>query len=377
MNRLMFARTSAGAPVLLSLLLGCSSGFAVDLGHHPLIPSLPAVPQQSVSTVPGNGDINPYGVAFVPPGFPGGGLLAPGDILVSNFNNSSNAQGTGTTIVKITPGGVQSLFFQGAAGLGLTTALGVLRSGFVLVGNLPSPTGVCTDPGHQGVGQGSLLVVNRHGKQVAALTNSALLDGPWDLTVLDQGNDVQVFVSSVLNGVVTRLDVSMPENDSSSLMPFVRRATQIGSGYAHRCDPGALVVGPTGLALDADNDLLYVASTADNAIYGIDHAASIGNHSGKGRVIYQDNQHLRGPVGLLLAPNGDLVATNGDAVNASPNQQSEMVEFTASGHFVAERSVNSSAPGGAFGIALSVSEGTTRFVAVDDVLNVLDVWAIH
>jgi hypothetical protein len=25
------------------------------------------------STIPGNGDLNPYGVAFVPPGFPAGG----------------------------------------------------------------------------------------------------------------------------------------------------------------------------------------------------------------------------------------------------------------------------------------------------------------
>ena len=57
------------------------------------------------STMPANGDVNPYGVAFVPEGFPSGGPLAPGDILVSNFNStaSSNAQGTGTTIIKLTP----------------------------------------------------------------------------------------------------------------------------------------------------------------------------------------------------------------------------------------------------------------------------------
>src|SRR5215472_10531864 len=45
-----------------------------------------------MSTVPSNGDLNPYGVAFVPDGFPGG-ALSPGDILVSNFNNSQNQQG--------------------------------------------------------------------------------------------------------------------------------------------------------------------------------------------------------------------------------------------------------------------------------------------
>jgi hypothetical protein len=176
---------------------------------------------------------------------------------------------------------------------------------------------------------------------------------------------------------VTRLDLSLPESDEDSHTPYLRSVTQIASGYGHRCDAGALVVGPTGLALDADHDLLYVASTVDNAVYGIDSAATIGNHSGKGRLIYQDNKHLRGPVGLLLAPNGDLIATNGDAVNPDPTQPSEMVEFTASGHFVAQRSVNSSATGGAFGLALSVHEGATRFAVVDDVLNMLDVWIIR
>jgi hypothetical protein len=56
------------------------------------------------STISANGDLNPYGVAFVPAGFPAGSLN-PGDVLVSNFNNSNNLQGMGTTIIKLTPAG--------------------------------------------------------------------------------------------------------------------------------------------------------------------------------------------------------------------------------------------------------------------------------
>src|SRR6516165_9556997 len=93
------------------------------------------------STVPTNGDVNPYGVAFVPANFPRGGTLNPGDILVSNFNNNQNLQGTGTTITRITPGGQTSTFFQGPPGLGLTTALGILQKGYVIVGNLPTADG--------------------------------------------------------------------------------------------------------------------------------------------------------------------------------------------------------------------------------------------
>src|SRR5579875_2831002 len=59
------------------------------------------------STVPANGDVNPYGVAVVPRTM---GRLTAGHVLVSNFNSSANLQGTGTTIVQIAPNGTQSLF---------------------------------------------------------------------------------------------------------------------------------------------------------------------------------------------------------------------------------------------------------------------------
>src|SRR5262249_30699771 len=44
------------------------------------------------STIPENGDLNPYGIAFVPDGFPSGGVISPGDVLVSNFNDIMNCQ---------------------------------------------------------------------------------------------------------------------------------------------------------------------------------------------------------------------------------------------------------------------------------------------
>ena len=59
------------------------------------------------STVPVNGDVNPYGLAVVPTSV---GSLTAGDFLVSNFNAKSNNQGTGTTIVELTPAGKLSLF---------------------------------------------------------------------------------------------------------------------------------------------------------------------------------------------------------------------------------------------------------------------------
>src|SRR5262249_44719656 len=60
--------------------------------HDPIIDQLPKAAMRAVSTVPANGDVNPYGVAFVPSGFPTDGKLNAGDLLVSNFNNSNNLQ---------------------------------------------------------------------------------------------------------------------------------------------------------------------------------------------------------------------------------------------------------------------------------------------
>jgi len=251
----------------------------------------------------------------------------------------------------------------------------------VLVGNVPSTggAGTCTpgpNGGEQGVEQGSLLILDRHGKLVKELTNAKLLDGPWDLTIKDAGAQAQIFVSNVLSGTVTRLDLSIPaDEDDIADRVVVERETQVASGYLHRCDPAAFVVGPTGLALDAEHDILFVASPGDNAIFAISGASLAMNDAGMGTVVVHDGVHLHGPLGLALAPNGDLIASQGDAVNLDPTHPSEIVEFTSKGKFVAQFSIDP-APGSAFGLALESSGDGFRFAAVDDALNVLDVWVV-
>src|ERR1700693_5643089 len=72
------------AAVAVSCLL-CSAVLMADDDDRPFLPG----PIRVVSTVPDNGDGNPYGVAFVPSYFPSGGTINPGDVLVSNFNNAA------------------------------------------------------------------------------------------------------------------------------------------------------------------------------------------------------------------------------------------------------------------------------------------------
>lgn len=347
-----------------------------ELGE-PVLPELANSKVATTSTVPASGDQNPYGVAFVPTLFPFGGLLIGGpifeaDILVSNFNAKSNLQGSGSSIVKITPYGLQELFYQGAAGLGLTTALGAVQEGLVLAGSLPSSDGTCA-----GIkGPGSILEINRYGQLVGTVSDpNNLINGPWDMTIYrENGFQSHIFVSNVMTGTVVRLDATVSLFGD---VLTIDNEQQIASGYTQRCDANALVVGPTGLAFDPAKHVLYVASTGDNAIYSIASADTATSDGGKGTLVYQDNTHLRGPLGLALAPNGDLIAANGDAVNADPNHPSELIEFTPAGLFVAATSVDSSGQGGAFGIAIGGVPGDARLAAVDDVTNTLKVWYVH
>src|SRR5215472_16760005 len=151
------------------------------------------------STVPGNGDVNPYGVAEVPVTK---GSLVAGNFLISNFNNSMNSQGTGTTIVQISPNGAFSQFARinphtvfCPGGVGLTTALVALRSGLVIVGSLPTMDGTSAT-----IGSGCLIVLNSKGRVVETLAGHDLnLNGPWDMTAFDGGSSVTLFVTNVLN----------------------------------------------------------------------------------------------------------------------------------------------------------------------------------
>ncbi len=278
------------------------------------------------STIPSNGDLNPYGVARVPTTT---GSLTKGNILVSNFNNSANLQGTGTTIVQISPSGSVTLFAQIDAnnlpgpcpgGVGLSTALVALRSGWVIVGSVPT-----TDGTSNTVMAGCLLVLNSSG-QVAETFYGSLINGPWDMAAADAGDNASLFVTNVLNGTVAgggkivhegtvlRLDLNIPHG----AMPNLEQMTIIASGFAERTDPVALVIGPTGLALSQSHDpdghnhdqVLYVADTLNNRVVAIDDPLQRNNSGGTGRTVTEGGA-LNGPLGLEIATNGDILTVNG------------------------------------------------------------------
>jgi hypothetical protein len=354
--------TSGVCKILTSAaLLLCSIGAAS--AQEAFLPT----PARSASTVPSNGDVNPYGVAFVGNNFlTGSGPLQHGDILVSNFNNKNNLQGTGTTIVRIPKSGkAPTVFFQGKAPLGLSTGLATLQYGFVLVTNLPTADGTSAT-----AKAGSLLVLNNQGQLIQTI-NSPVIDGPWDMTVVDQGDRAIAFFSNALSGTVGRIDFAVSEKGLTKLDHYI-----IASGYMHQGDPAALFDAPTGMVYDQKSGRLYVASTLDNVVFAVPEAATRKGSEGPGIIVYDDPTHLHGALALAQAPNGHLLVTNNDVINSDPNQPSEIVEFTTDGYFVKEISVDPN-QGGSFGLAVaSRDDDTAILAAVDDNTATLTIWTI-
>src|SRR5262249_30076130 len=193
------------------------------------------------------------------PDFPSGGSLKPGEMLISNFNDTS-LQGRGSTIITIDPrNGKTGLFFQGTPPIGFTNALGLVRAGLVFAGSVLTKDGTSKT-----AKSGGMYVLDGRGHIVTNLGMEELINGPWGLAINDQGSFAQLFVSNVFDGTITRLDVTFDHGGIS-----VRDAMTIGSGYGFGPDMAAVVVGPAGLAYDASRDTLYGASEMDDTIFAL------------------------------------------------------------------------------------------------------------
>ncbi len=326
------------------------------------------------STVAANGDVNPYGLVFVPTSV---GKLQAGQALISNFNAAEsakqNGQGTGTTIVQVSTAGKVSLFAKidpktlpgpCPGGVGLTTALNVLPGGYVVVGSLPTTNGKTATAKY-----GCLIVLDSEGKPVSTIA-SKNIQGPWDSTANSEGSKTTLFVSNALNGgavkgektvdnsTVLRIDLESGEGEA----PKVVGEQIIAEGIPWVDSAEALVLGPTGLAL-ASNGTLYVASTANDKILAISEAATRTTAVAKGGTVVTEAGHLKEPLGMVLAPNGDIVTTNGGDGN--------MVETTPGGRQVAVRTADrKTGAGSLFGLAVSPAGGGIYYV--DDGENTLN-----
>ncbi|MEN2472110.1 hypothetical protein D1006_12170 [Burkholderia stabilis] len=315
--------TGALAAVALTAAAGAFAepqGFLETLHRHSLL----------VNTVPDNGDQNPYAIAVAPVS---AGTIQEGDVLVDNFNNAANLQGTGSTIVNYRPSTKQMSLFATIprdlkacpGGVGLSTAMTMLKSGWVIVGSTPSNDGTTSTKG-----AGCLIVLDPQGK-VASTWSSPNINDPWgNMAVVDRGDSATLFVSMAGFGVggadgnppvykqatVLRLDLDVPAGKP----PAIKQETVVASGLGAQADKGVFLVGPTGLALSGDQKKLYVSDAIGNRVVEIDDPLTRDTSAGVGRQVTADG-FLRRPLALATAPNGHLLATNalnGQVVEIDP-----------------------------------------------------------
>jgi hypothetical protein len=323
------------------------------------------------STVPSNGDVNPYGIFVVRRD---AGRLRAGNVLISNFNAKSNEQGTGTTIVQISPGGHRTLFARITrhqvagrcpGGVGLTTALEVLPGGWVVVGSLPSSTGSAAQ-----AKAGCLIVLNRNGR-VAETFRGHGINGPWDSALATHGRIADLFVTNVLNGGVAGTTSVVNQGTVLRLTLLLRghraprlvSTTRIASGLPEQQNASAFVLAPTGVGLGR-HGTLYVADTQDNTITGIASALTRAGSAGPGTMVTSAGD-LNNPLGLAIAPNGDILTVNGG--------DGRIVETTPAGMQIAARYLDKTPPaplgaGALFGLAIRPGGGVYY---VDDATNTL------
>jgi DNA-binding beta-propeller fold protein YncE len=193
-----------------------------------------------------------------------------------------------------------------------------------------------------------------------------------DMAAVDGGRNASLFVSNVLNGTVAgggqivdqgtvvRLNLQV----SRSSMPLLESVTVIGSGFAERTDPAALVIGPTGVALSQDGHLLYVADSLNNRVVAIEEPLRRSGSGGTGRTVTRGGA-LNDPLGLTLALNGDILTVNGD--------DGFLVETSKDGHqlhkMLLDDNGNPPGAGALFGLAVVKKQGT---YFVDDNTNTLN-----
>jgi len=271
------------------------------------------------TTVPSNGDVNPYGVAVVPRSI---GNLKRGDVLVSNYNNKGNLNGTGTSIVEVNPTtGKHTLFAwltpsrlpsACPGGIGLTTALVVLKSGWVIVGSLPTSNGSSMT-----ARSGCIIVLNSLGHAKAVITGHGI-NGPWGMTALDQGNSVQLFITNVLPGTkghwgqqVNTATVVRLKLWVTPQVFILQTAVVVASGLPVKLSTAGFIQGPTGVVLVGST--LFIVDNLTNRVRYVNWATTRHYSAGTGFTLARGGL-LSAPLGITVF-NGVLLVANGNNGN--------------------------------------------------------------
>lgn len=303
------------------------------------------------STVdPTNGDQNPYGldVAKID-----AGKLKRGDLVVCNFNNSANVQGTGTTIIALHPtvGSTPRHITQNAAlngcdevALGPTDA--IWASAFSANDNpIVGPDGtlfttLAGGPWHSPFGQ--------------AFAPHA---GPFGVAAF--------YESNAGDGSIVRINITA---GGAFTFDVIATGFPVNHGV-----PGS-ILGPSGLQYDCKHDRLFIVDGTNNALYSFRHVSTIPaggitvsgtTFSGPFRKRAKLNfmgPPLNGPISSALFFNGHLALGN----TLDPNGQNLIIEITPHGKVLDVKNVDTGVGAAIFGMVATGEKDDTKLYFNDD-----------
>jgi len=315
------------------------------------------------STVdPVNGDVNPYGLDIAKTN---AGLLSAGDLVVCNFNNSANVQGTGTTIISLHPvvGATPTHVAQSASLLGCN-AIAIAPNNNIWAAAFAANDNPIVSPA------GAIL--------------TTLPGGPWNHPFGQAfsphsgpfASIAAFYESNAADGSIVRTDIN-----PGPVFTFDIIATSFPvNGGA----PGG-ILSPSGLQYDAKHDRLYIVDGTNNTVYSFKHVSTIpqggihvnadgktfsGPFKKRARVVFS-GAPLNGPISSALLFNGHLAIGN----TLDPAGQNLIIELAPhGGHVLAIKNVDTGAGGAIFGMVASGStKNDTKVYFNDDNTNTTDI----
>lgn len=307
---------------------------------------------------PATGGVNPYGldVAKVT-----AGKISAGDLVVCDFNNSQNVQGTGNAVLALHP---------------------VVGSHPVHIANTKDLTGcdaLATAPNGNlwlaAFSANDNPIVTPAGVQVTDLKQFAW-HNPFGEAFVPPVNARSVpafYVSNAGNGSLVRVYV-FPG-------PVFRFATIVTGFPVNHGAPGS-ILGPSGLNYQPIGDRLYVVDGTNNALYAINNISGIiangitvhgttfsGPQAFAAHTIYK-GAPLNGPISSAILPGGNVVLGN----TLDPDGKNLMVEISPGGQLLDVKNVDTGPAGALFGmVATGTSAASTRLYFNDDNDNTVKV----
>lgn len=272
--------------------------------------------------------VNPYGLDYASSSW---GNIKAGDLVICDFNDKQNIQGTGNSILYISskPGSkphhlVNAESLEGCAALALSPDDTVWPADFT-ANDAP--------------------IISNTG-QILTLERSKIWHRPWAIAFSSSQSVPAFYVANAHTGNIVRIDLTH------------NTFTSIVTGFAVNDGVAGSILGPSGLNYIASTDTLIVVDGQNNTLYAIDNISSISQNglhvNGKsfsgpdamdGHVIYS-GKPLNGPISTALLPGGHIAVGN----TLDPNGKNLIIEITPGGKVAAVRNVDKGAAGALFGM---------------------------